>query len=88
MPRRAAGHQLNPIFERDRSRQPNTSRGTTEEPIVAVGGGGGSTKRSRWSTTRAVTSPERTPARARSPGNWRPATKSCRRPQNTPGGAA
>ena len=39
MPRRAAGHQLNPIFERDRSRQPDTSRGTTGEPIVAVGGG-------------------------------------------------
>jgi hypothetical protein len=31
---------LNPIFERDRSRQPDTSRGITGEPIVAVGGGG------------------------------------------------
>jgi hypothetical protein len=30
---------LDPIFERDSSRQPDTSPGTTEEPIVAVGGG-------------------------------------------------
>jgi hypothetical protein len=61
MPRRAAGHQLNPIFERDRSRQPHTSPGTTEEPIVAGGGGEVLNEAPRWSTTRAVTCSGPTP---------------------------
>jgi len=79
MPRRAAGHQLNPIFERDRSRQPHTSPGTTEEPIVAGGGGEVLNEAPRWSTTRGGDLLRTNPCQGQVP---------CQRPQNTPGGAA